>query len=382
MKRTGKMFLVLGACAFVLASTAVLQASDNDARQATIWTMSNDPAGNAVLAFGLADGRLTMLGSVPTGGTGSGGREPDFGLGNAHAIALSNEGKMMFVVNPGSNDISVFAVNNNGLRLLDRAPSGGMQPLSITVHGDLLYVLNGGGNVNDVDNITGFTVGRDGKLMQIGNSTRPLSAVATAPAQIQFTPDGSILVVTEKSTNNIDTYLVGRDGRTTGPIVTPADAETPFGFDIANRNQLFVSDDFNDAPGAGAMSSWMIEADGSLQLVSSRVPAFQSGACWVAVTQDGRFAFMADTVASTTSTYIINKQEGSVSLLRTFPSFSHATDLAFSHDGRFLFALAPDQTFDSSPGVLVWRFNPSDGSVIPLQGIIGLPRSIDGLVAR
>ena len=147
--------------------------------------------------------------------------------------------------------------------------------------------------------------------------------MATAPAQIQFTPDGSILVVTEKSTNNIDTYLVGRDGRTTGPIVTPADAETPFGFDIANRNQLFVSDDFNDAPGAGAMSvvddrgRWLSSAG---ELKSSCLP--ESGACWVAVTQDGRFAFMADTVASTTSTYIINKQEGSVSLLQVHsPAF-------------------------------------------------------------
>jgi 6-phosphogluconolactonase (cycloisomerase 2 family) len=361
---------------------AATRASNADDRQATVWTMTNDPAGNAVLAFGLADGQLRFLGSVSTGGTGSGGREPDFGLGNAHAIALSNDGKLLFVVNPGSNDISVFAVAKNGLTLVDREPSGGMQPLSITVHQDLVYVLNGGGNVNDVDNITGFTVGRNGNLTQISNSTRPLSAPSTAPAQIQFTPDGSLLVVTEKSTNNIDTYLVGRDGRTTGQIVTVADAETPFGFDIANRNQLFVSDDFNDAPGAGAMSSYTIADDGSLHLVSSRVPAFQSGACWIAVTQDGRFAFMADTVASTTSTYSINKRDGSVSLLRSFTSFSHATDLAFSHDGRFLFALAPDQTFDSSPGVLAWRFNPSDGTVTPLQGINGLPRSIDGLAAR
>ncbi len=374
--------LFLGVCAVLITSCAALWASDADNRQATVWTMSNDPASNVVLAFGLTDGRLTAMGSFPTGGTGSGGREPDFGLGNAHAIALSDDGRLMFVVNPGSNDVSVFAVRNEGLTLLDREPSGGMQPLSITVNGDLVYVLNGGGNVNAVDNITGFRVGRNGKLVQISNSTRPLSADVTAPAQIQFTPDGSILVVTEKLTSNIDTYLVGRDGRASAPIVTAADAETPFGFDIANRNQLFVSDDFNDAPGAGAMSSYTIGRNGSLHLVSSKVPAFQSGACWVVVTQDGRFAFMADTVASTTSTYTINKQEGSVSLLRTFPSFSHATDLAFSHDGRFLFALAPDQTFESSPGVLVWRFNPSDGGVTPLQGITGLPRSVDGLVAR
>lgn len=224
--------------------------SGDDVREATVWTMSNDPNGNAVLAFRLADGQLKPLGSVSTGGTGSGGREPDFALGNAHALQLSEDGRLLFVVNPGSNDISVFAVSNQALTLLDRVDSGGKQPLSITVHGDLVYVLNGGGNVGAVDNITGFRVQADGKLTEISNSTRPLSAAATAPAQIQFSPDGSVLVVTEKSTNVIDTFTVGADGRATGPIVTQADAQTPFGFDIANRDQLFISDDFNDAPGA------------------------------------------------------------------------------------------------------------------------------------
>lgn len=381
MKRNGMMLLLLGAWTLSLVGTAALWAADGG-QAATVWTMSNDPAGNAVLAFGLVDGQLIPLGSVPTGGTGSGGREPDFGLGNAHALQLSNDNRLMFVVNPGSNDISVFSVSNNGLTLLERVDSGGKQPLSVTVHGDLVYVLNGGGNIGDVDNIAGFRVGGNGSLTQISDSTRPLSAAATAPAQIQFSPDGSVLVVTEKSTSVINTYTVGRDGRAAGPIVTAADAETPFGFDIANRNQLFIADDFNDAPGAGAMSSYTIAADGTLHLVSSVVPAFQSGACWVAVQKDGRFAFMADTVASTTSTYAINKQNGSVTLVRTFDSPSHATDLAFSHDGRFLFALAPDQTFESSPGIRAWRFNPNDASVTPLVGVSGLPRSIDGLVAR
>jgi 6-phosphogluconolactonase len=383
MKLRKLLFPLLGTTAIVLAYNATLWAgADDDDREATVWTMSNDPAGNAVLAFRLADGQLTALGSVPTGGTGSGGREPDFGLGNAHAIQLSNNGKFLFVVNPGSNDISVFAVARNALTLLDRVPSGGQQPLSVAVHGDLVYVLNGGGNVGGIDNISGFRVGDDGKLTPLSNSIRPLSAAVTTPAQIQFSPDGSILVVTEKSTNAIDTFTVDEDGRATGPMVTPSDAQTPFGFDIANRNQLFVSDDFNDAAGAGAMSSFTIGVDGRLRLVSSIVPARQSGACWVAVHKDGRFAFMADTVSSTTSTFAINKDEGTVSLVTSFPSPSHATDLTFSHDGRFLFALAPDQTFQASPGIRVWRVNPENGSVTPLPGISGLPRSVDGLVAR
>src|SRR5439155_4598602 len=106
-----------------------------------VYTMSNDPTGNAVLVFNrAADGSLTPAGALSTGGLGTGGREPDFGLANAGALALSDNGHLLFAVNPGSDDVSVFAVkNNNGLQLLDRQGSGGRQPISVTVNGNLVY---------------------------------------------------------------------------------------------------------------------------------------------------------------------------------------------------------------------------------------------------
>jgi 6-phosphogluconolactonase (cycloisomerase 2 family) len=168
---------------------------------------------------------------------------------------------------------------------------------------------------------------------------------------------------------------VGKDGRATGPIVTPADAQTPFGF-------LFLSDDFNDAPGMGAMSTYTIADDGTLHLVSSVVQAHESGACWVAVHKDGRFALLADTVGGFISVYSVNKEDGSVTLSHAFPSPFASTDLDFSHDGRFLFTVDPDENLKGSPGVLAWRFDPKDGSVIFLSSVRNLPRSVDGLVAR
>lgn len=42
-----------------------------------VYTMTNDPAGNAVLVFNRAeDGGLTAGGTFSTGGLGTGGREP------------------------------------------------------------------------------------------------------------------------------------------------------------------------------------------------------------------------------------------------------------------------------------------------------------------
>jgi len=348
-----------------------------------VYTISNDPSGNAVLVFDrAADGGLTFRGAFSTGGLGTGGREPDLGLGNAGALALSENNQLLFVVNPGSDDVSVFAVKQKGLELLDRESSGGKEPVSVTVKQKLVYVLNAGGNVGASDNIAGFVVNDEGKLSQLSGSTRPLSAAVTAPAQIKFTPDGRVLVVTEKATNIIDTYTVGKDGRATGPIVTPSDAQTPFGFYLANGNQLFISDDFNDAPGAGALSSYLVSDDGSLQLVSSAVRANETGACWTVVSKDGRFAYIANTVSSTISLYIINKLNGSVAFDQSFQSLFSPTDLDVSGDGRFLYVLNPDINGQGSPGINVFRRNERDGSLILLPGVAGLPTSVDGFVAR
>lgn len=285
-----KIMMILGVSTFLLVGLCPASSlnQENESSQAAVYTMSNDPAGNAVLAFRLTNDRLSPMGVFPTGGLGSGGREPDFGLGNAHALQLSRDGRFLFVVNPGSNDISVFAVEDARLNLVDRVNSGGKQPLSVAVHGDLLYVLNGGGNVGDTDNISGFHVNRDGRLSPLSDSTRPLSIAVTAPAQIQFSPDGDVLLVTEKATNIIDTFTIDHDGRAAGPHATMADAQTPFGFDVANRNQVFISDDFNDAAGAGALSSYTVDNAGALHLVSSVVRSNESGACWVAVHKAGR----------------------------------------------------------------------------------------------
>ena len=100
-----------------------------------VYTMSNDPAGNTVLVFNrAAEGRLTFEGAFSTGGLGTGGREPDFGFANAGALALGKNNNLLFVVNPGSDNVSVFAIKKNGLELLDRESSGGKEPVSVAVY--------------------------------------------------------------------------------------------------------------------------------------------------------------------------------------------------------------------------------------------------------
>src|SRR2546425_8728268 len=107
-----------------------------------VYTLTNQVAGNAVAVFSrAADGTLAAAGSAATGGTGTGS-----GLGSQGALALSDDGRWLFAVNAGSNEVSAFRVGPAGLSLTSLAGSGGTRPIGLTVHGSLLYVLNAGGD--------------------------------------------------------------------------------------------------------------------------------------------------------------------------------------------------------------------------------------------
>jgi DNA-binding beta-propeller fold protein YncE len=49
---------------------------------------------------------------------------------------------LLYAVNAGSNTISVFAVAGDRLFLRQVIGSGGVFPVSVAVHGDLVYALN------------------------------------------------------------------------------------------------------------------------------------------------------------------------------------------------------------------------------------------------
>jgi 6-phosphogluconolactonase len=249
-------------------------------------------------------------------------------------------------------------------------------PISVTVHRKLAYVLNAGDGANP-GNITGFTIGDDGALSPIPGSTRPLSAGAVGPAQIQFALGGSVLIVTEKDTNLIDTYTVAADGIASGPITHPSNGATPFGFAV-DRSKVFVSEAFGGAPDASATSSYRVGADGSLTLVSGSVATTETAACWVVLTTDGRFAYVTNTGSGTVSGYRVGAG-GSISLLDpdgvTATTGASPIDAAVTRGSGFLY------TLDSGSHAISGFRIQADGSLVPIAGIGGLPAGATGLVA-
>src|SRR3989442_6932721 len=172
--------LVAGLAALALGALAA-PASAEPGAPGAVYTSTNSPTGNAVVAFQrAANGSLTPAGRFATGGSGTGG-----GLGNQGAVVLSDDRQLLFAVNAGSNQITSFEVPPHGLRRADLVASGGVEPVSLTVRGQLLYALNAGSQ----GNISGFAIGRDGQLAPLSGSTRPLSAAGTGPAEVSFNSD-------------------------------------------------------------------------------------------------------------------------------------------------------------------------------------------------
>ncbi len=215
-----------------------------------VYVQTNDAAANQVAAFGRnADGTLEPLGAFPTGGAGDG--RPH--LTSQGSVVLTDDGSHLLVTNAASDDVSLLSVSRAGLELVDRIATGGTAPKSVAEHGGLVYVLNTGGSC-----LTGFRIA-DGRLSPLDGSRRRLSAPDADGAQVSFTPDGTILVVTERGTDAIVTYAVGPDGLLGESQVHPSSGLTPYGFAFTSDGTLVVTEAFGAQAGKAAASSYRID---------------------------------------------------------------------------------------------------------------------------
>ena len=230
MTRSIRWFFVAALVATAFAALASTAGAAGSAGQ--VYTITNEANGNRVAVFDRSgNGDLSFDSYVNSGGNGTGA-----GLGSQGAIILSGNSRWLFAVNAGSDSISSFRVTGYGLTLVDTVPSNGDLPVSLTLNGDLLYVLNAGTSPN----ISGFRVDNHGMLSPIAGSTQAVTSATSV--QIGFSPDGGVLVVAGKASNTLDSFVVDQNG-VAGPAQTFAsNADVPYGFAFDNRGHLIVSE--------------------------------------------------------------------------------------------------------------------------------------------
>jgi 6-phosphogluconolactonase (cycloisomerase 2 family) len=387
---------------------------DADVKNANrVYVLSNLGAGNTVLVYDRAeDGTLTLLQEVSTGGLGSGPGElppplPPFPgpipLDSQDALIKTQDGRFLIAVNAGSNDLSALEITDDGLKLADKVASGGSFPVSVTEHRGLVYVANAGQTPDEFPGasptIAGFRLDEDGKLHEIRGSRRTAGPGNASAADIVFSPDGKILVMTELNGNMVDVFRMGHDGRPIDETRIPANSRTPFGAQFAHGNILAIVET-NDTSRRLAVnnetsaSSYRVTSDGSLVPISKAVRNGETAACWIRFTPDGQFAFSINAGSGSISTYRLSP-EGELSLVKavtvdTGGPFSLPIDADITADGRFLYVAAALDGLNGKPqiplplnvaNIQVYRIG-SDGSLTLVSKTTGIPFTTEGIVAH
>ena len=186
-----RLFCGLGVLVFAAALLlpASLQAST------FVFTNNDINGSNSVTAFSVdsTTGALTKLGTTGTGGNGCGGS----GFYASNRIVTSPDGKYLYVSNGGSNDITIFRVNERtgaltavGSPVATGNASGCTSPmgisLAVTSDGGFLYAATA-----HAKNIRIFSVAWNGTLSPVGG----LVSLPRAPDGIKVRPDGRFLAV-------------------------------------------------------------------------------------------------------------------------------------------------------------------------------------------
>jgi 6-phosphogluconolactonase (cycloisomerase 2 family) len=274
----------------------------------------------------------------PAGGAGTGA-----GLASQGALQLSSDGRYLLAVDAGSNQISVLRLGWDGTPQIvpgGVVSSGGTTPVSIAVHGGLVYVANAGA----VTNFTGFTLSPFGQLQPLAGSTVPLPAGAQ-PDDVLFNSIGNAFVGNLAGASQIESFSVGFNGLLTAAPGSPLAGQGlgPFGSEFRPTDpfQLFVSNAHNVGAGTGTVSAFNVAWDGALSSIgASPFADGQTAPCWVEISHDGQFLFTVNTASGDISRYWI-APNGTLSLLGSTPVSSSggvgAVDARLSPDGRTLY---------------------------------------------
>ena len=299
-----------------------------------VFVQTDNTAGNQVVAYDRApNGTLTPAGTYNTGGLGGilTGSVVDH-LASQGSLTYDQGNGSLYAVNAGSNTVSVFSVVGGHLCLRQVVGSGGTFPVSVAVHGDLVYVLNAenGGSVQ------GFYAGF-GRLFPIPGSGRLLGLDPTAtpqftntPGQVAFSPDGSKLIVTTKANgSDIDVFGIGFGGSLSShPVVNAEPGTVPFGVTFDAAGHLVVAD-----AGTNALATYTLFPNGSVALLDS-VATGQMATCWVAPAQG---YFYASNAGSASASGYREGPGGQLTLLGNTTTDAGTVDAAPSPGGQFLY---------------------------------------------
>jgi hypothetical protein len=376
MKNSARLAAAIGVAAVtttLLAGTSLAatqqQADRPHSGPAGVVFAANDAvSGNAIAVYDRSgDGTLQAAGTYPTGGLGGAltGSVVDH-LASQGSLAYDRGRGLLYAVNAGSNTVTVFSVAGDRLIRRQVISSGGTFPVSIAVHGNLLYVLNArdGGSVQGFARIGAALVRIPAWHRGLGLNPAQTPEFTSTPGQVAFTPDGSKLVVTTKGNgSDIDVFAVSPLGAPSAkPVVNADPGNVPFAVTFDAGGHLVVAE-----AGSNAVATFTINHEGTVTLADRAVTG-QAATCWIVA--DGT-AFYASNAGSGTLSGYGDDGSGTLQAAGTTAAGPGTVDATVSGDGRYLYVQA------GGTGA-VDEFRVSPGGSLTAIGSVTVPGAVGG----
>ena len=340
-----KTFKRLGLAATVIAVGAVGFASTagaagracppgHDYGSAAVFVQTDNTAGNQVVAYSRAtDGALAPAGTYDTGGLGGmlTGSVVDH-LASQGSLTYDQQNDLLYAVNAGSNTVSVFAVHGDQLALRQVVSSGGTFPVSVAVHGNLVYVLNaeGGGSVQGYFVAFGHLIPLPGSTRALGLNPTATPQFVNTPGQVAFSPSGSQLIVTTKANgSDIDVFGVGFFGYlSSSPVVNAEPGAVPFGVTFDPAGHLVVAD-----ANTNAVATFTLNWNGTVTPIDTALTG-QAATCWIA---QARGFYYASNAGSASLSGYSSSWHGQLSFVGQTTTDAGTVDAAASSGGQYLY---------------------------------------------
>jgi 6-phosphogluconolactonase (cycloisomerase 2 family) len=336
-----------------------------------VYFLSNPDGLNTVEAFSRnsTTGFVTYLGSFPSGGNGTTAIQGS----QSHAVVAN--GSFLYAVNSGNGSFSTFRLDADGRpTLFATTSSNGTRPVSIAIHGNLLFVLNQGipaGDGGSVDGgLVGFSIGADGIPAAIPGAITPFDS-EDMPSDVFFTGNGLRLAVMRSGAKSVSTFAVDPSGALSDqqsinvgsqPVGGAATSRLPWaGFAAI----VSVVEDY------GPASVVSFQAESALTIVSQVGADVDTDPCWATTSVNGQRLWTSNFQPKTLTLYRVGSDSSLVreGLYEPAPGIGPGSlDLDVSADGRFLYRL---RAFNSNgsptpphpfPIVEVFQINPSNAN--------------------
>jgi 6-phosphogluconolactonase (cycloisomerase 2 family)/LysM repeat protein len=341
-------------------------AQQNNGIAGAVYFMTNEAKGNFLVASAIgADGKITPTEAVYTGGKGGHGQAAGGGAPGPDPLFTQDSvkvgGEFVFVVNAGSNSLSMFKINTakpTDVRLVGMpVNTQGEFPVAVAFSKkmNMACVVNGGA----ADGVACFKVDKNKGLVPVANTNRKLNLKQTTPptgppntvSDIIFNEDETKLLVSVKgippTPGRISSFDVNpKDGSLSAKSVdsTPSKGGVvPFSMtNIPGKNAVLNTD------AAVGFAVYDFSKGANVAATSSIIPiAGQGATCWSNFSPKTGTFFLTDIITSTvTEVKVDDKLVGSIVKQYPLAAGSGTIDNAIAtiNGNDFLYVLSANAT--------------------------------------